>query len=29
MADTEAHTAYPADVYETFDAFMQQVIKET
>jgi hypothetical protein len=24
-----AHTAYPADVYETFDAFMQQVIKDT
>lgn len=24
-----AQTAYPADVYETFDAFMQQVIKET
>jgi hypothetical protein len=30
MADSQkAHTAYPADVYETFDAFMQQVIKET
>ena len=30
MADSpKAHTAYPADVYETFDAFMQQVIKET
>jgi len=30
MADSEnAHTAYPADVYETFDAFMQQVIKDT
>ncbi len=29
MADTEqAHTAYPADVYETFDAFMQPVIKD-
>jgi hypothetical protein len=24
-----AHTAYPAEVYETFDAFMQQVIKDT
>lgn len=30
MADsTQAHTAYPSDVYETFDAFMQQVIKDT
>jgi hypothetical protein len=30
MADTgTAHTAYPEDVYETFDAFMQQVIKDT
>lgn len=29
MADSDkAHTAYPADVYETFDAFMQQVIKD-
>jgi hypothetical protein len=27
MAD-RAHTAYPAEVYETFDAFMQQVIKD-
>src|SRR5688572_11730869 len=26
---SNAHTAYPADVYETFDAFMQQVIKDT
>jgi hypothetical protein len=24
-----SHTAYPQDVYETFDAFMQQVIKDT
>jgi hypothetical protein len=24
-----AHTAYPEDVYESFDAFMQQVIKDT
>lgn len=30
MADSEnAHTAYPSDVYETFDAFMHQVIKDT
>ena len=29
MAEKEANTAYPADVYETFDAFMQQVIKDT
>lgn len=30
MADApKSHTAYPSDVYETFDAFMQQVIKET
>lgn len=30
MADSEnAHTAYPSDVYETFDAFMQQVLKDT
>jgi hypothetical protein len=29
MADSDkAHTAYPADVYETFDAFMQQVLKD-
>ena len=26
-ADT--HTAYPAEVYESFDAFMQQVIQDT
>lgn len=29
MPSTDAHTAYPADVYESFDAFMQQVIKDT
>lgn len=29
MATEEAHTAYPPDVYESFDGFMQQVIKET
>ena len=29
MAGSSAHTAYEADVYETFDAFMQQVIKDT
>ena len=29
MATEDAHTAYPADVYESFDGFMQQVIKET
>jgi hypothetical protein len=29
MATDGAHTAYPADVYESFDAFMQQVIRET
>ena len=29
MATETAHTAYPAEVYESFDAFMQQVIKET
>ncbi len=30
MAESkEVHTAYPSDVYETFDAFMQQVIKDT
>lgn len=29
MADSDnANTAYPADVYETFDAFMQQVLKD-
>ena len=30
MPESEsADTAYPSDVYETFDAFMQQVIKDT
>lgn len=29
MATDDVHTAYPADVYESFDGFMQQVIKET
>jgi hypothetical protein len=29
MATTDAHTAYPADVYESFDAFMQTIIKDT
>ncbi|MCA9681242.1 MAG: hypothetical protein KC457_03535 [Myxococcales bacterium] len=29
MATRDAHTAYPAEVYETFDAFMQQVIRDT
>jgi hypothetical protein len=30
MSESEsADTAYPSDVYETFDAFMQQVIKDT
>ncbi len=30
MADSgTAQTAYPEDVYETYDAFMQQVIKDT
>lgn len=29
MAKPDAHTAYPAEVYETFDAFMQQVIRDT
>jgi hypothetical protein len=29
MAETDAHTAYPAEVYENFDAFIQQVITET
>jgi len=28
-ASDNPHTAYPPDVYETFDAFMQQVIKDT
>src|SRR5690606_36929135 len=29
MAATSSHTAYPSEVYESFDAFMQQVIKDT
>ena len=30
MAQSEqAHTAYPAEVYETFDAFLQQVLKDS
>ncbi|EDM75485.1 hypothetical protein PPSIR1_34208 [Plesiocystis pacifica SIR-1] len=29
MAESDAHTAYPAEVYEGFDAFMQQIIKDT
>jgi hypothetical protein len=29
MASDDAHTAYPPDVYESFDAFMQQVIQDT
>lgn len=30
MAESEqAHTAYPAEVYETFDAFLQQVLKDS
>jgi hypothetical protein len=29
MSDRDVHTAYPPEVYENFDAFMQQVIKET
>jgi hypothetical protein len=29
MAKPDAHTAYPADVYESFDAFMQQIIRDT
>ncbi len=29
MATPDAHTAYPADVYESFDAFMQQIIRDT
>lgn len=28
MAAHDVHTAYPPEVYETFDAFMQQVISE-
>lgn len=29
VSESRASTAYPSDVYETFDAFMQQVIKDT
>ncbi|MFO7566763.1 MAG: hypothetical protein R6X02_29240 [Enhygromyxa sp.] len=29
MAAADAHTAYPAEVYESYDAFMQQVIRDT
>lgn len=29
MAGADVHTAYPADVYESYDAFMQQVIRDT
>ncbi|NVB42712.1 hypothetical protein G6O69_33130 [Pseudenhygromyxa sp. WMMC2535] len=29
MASQDAHTAYPAEVYESFDAFMQQIIRDT
>jgi hypothetical protein len=29
MVAADAHTAYPAEVYETYDAFMQQVIRDT
>jgi hypothetical protein len=28
-ASSSSHTAYPSEVYESFDAFMQQVIKDT
>ncbi len=28
MVSTDAHTAYPPEVYESFDGFMQQVIRE-
>jgi len=28
-ASPSTHTAYPAEVYESFDSFMQQVIKDT
>ena len=28
-ASSSTHTAYPAEVYESFDSFMQQVIKDT
>lgn len=26
---SDAHTAYPTEVYESFDAFMQEVLKDT
>jgi hypothetical protein len=29
MATADAHTAYPPEVYENFDAFMQQVLHDT
>ncbi len=29
MGTSDAHTAYPAEVYESFDAFMQQIIRDT
>jgi hypothetical protein len=29
MAKPDAHTAYPAEVYESFDAFMQQILRDT
>ena len=29
MASGDAHTAYPPEVYESFDGFMQQVLKDT
>ena len=29
MAAADVHTAYPAEVYESYDAFMQQVIRDT
>ncbi len=29
MPASTSHTAYPGEVYETFDAFMRQVIKDT
>jgi hypothetical protein len=29
VASSSTHTAYPAEVYESFDSFMQQVIKDT
>ena len=29
MGTEDAHTAYPAEVYESFDGFMQQVLHDT